>query len=437
MTACDLYDSLFIQSFLQHSSGSDVAYVNTQDGRVHTRSLWQQFLDDLCFLCDSKPAGKSVVSIAVEQRRTGIATFWIATSPSHQWSAQRHLTEVLRLLARCSVKHFDANQTAIDITRSSVERSRSRIQNYVKMLERILSGEAVSNTKSFRLSGKMFEEANMAQKGLTGIEADVVLGLKAILNNRGCHLSLCKAAHDFRHSDVYNWLKSSTDEGLHRFRSSARHVLARLGHWHKTAQSIVTHASDFVSILQDAVVQSVPPPGYNEVRLKLDEDLRDLVMRVFPGLRGSSMCESLLDRILKAESLISWFRSACAKGVLRTRPHAEVVMLKFFHKAEISFVNDDKYIACSKPSCHCCALYFLAHPWEVHQRPGHGNVWVQWAVPYWPEWSPIDSLDINILRRMTDMTGEMSRASWTGGARPLRRYESTIGITTVRTGSVC
>lgn len=189
------------------------------------------------------------------------------------------------------------------------------------------------------------------------------------------------------------------------------------------------------SILQDRA--EIGRVGHNEVRLKLDEDLRNLVMRVCPGLRDPSMCESLLDRILKAESLIAWFRSACAKGLLRTRPHVEVVMLKFFHKAELPFVYDDKYIACSKPSCHCCALYFLAHPWKVRQRPGHGNVWVQWAVPFWPEWSPIDSLDVNILRRMTDMTSEMSQALWTDGARPFRRYESTIGITTVRTGSVC
>jgi hypothetical protein len=137
----------------------------------------------------------------------------------------------------------------------------------------------------------------------------------------------------------------------------------------------------------------------------------------------------------KADCLIKWFRSTGANAKLRTRLHAEVTMLKHFHRESMRFLNDDKYIACSKASCHCCALYFTHHPMGVVKRPCHGNIWVQWAVPIGAEGAGIDDIDIAIMRRMANTTMDMTRASLLIGARPRRMFESTIGSTTVRVQS--
>lgn len=132
----DLYDSLFVQSLLQHGSRSDTAGAHGSSTRVDTRSRWHHFLDDLCFMCDSEHAGRSVTSIGV-QEGTGGATFWITTAERYQESAECHLKEVLRLLAKCSLEGSSRNSIMADIALRSVDRSQDRISAYVNRLERL------------------------------------------------------------------------------------------------------------------------------------------------------------------------------------------------------------------------------------------------------------------------------------------------------------
>lgn len=231
-------------------------------------------------------------------------------------------------------------------------------------------------------------------------------------------------------------MKESIGDGASDLFPPARHLVARLGHWEKTSISLVVHAPQFLSIIRDAVVRSVQPPKNEKICLQLDQDLRNLILRVFPNLKESSMCDALLERMQRADSLISWFRSANTRKKLKTRPHAEVIMLEYFYLKDLTFVNNDRYIACSKPSCYCCALYFRKHYLQTQMRPCHGNIWVKWTVPRWEELTPKTDAAIGILRRMADATREMSYASLRHGVRPRRRFESTIGITTATVGSV-
>lgn len=259
----------------------------------------------------------------------------------------------------------------------------------------------------------------------------ILCGVKSVLAERACCHSLCKAAYNFRYSSTYTLLKRITEASTDPFWISVRHMLARLGHWHKTATTLVLRAPMFNPVIRHAIVRSMQPLRYNATRLTLDEDLRALILRVFPTFDGSSLCDFLFEEIQKADHLIKWFRSTGANAKLKTRLHAEVAMLKHFHRENMRFLNDDKYIACSKASCHCCALYFTHHPMGVVKRPSHGNIWVQWAVPIGAEGAAIDDIDIAIMRRMANTTRDITRTSLLIGARPRRMFESTIGSTTV------
>lgn len=254
--------------------------------------------------------------------------------------------------------------------------------------------------------------------------------IRELMALKECSYDLCKAAYDFRHSSTYVLLKEVSESSKVGLLSSARHLVARLGHWHKSSISLVAHAPGFLTIIQNAAVRSVQPPAYEKISLQLDKDLHKLILRVFPNFKGSSMCDALLERLQKADSLIQWFHSANAKAKAKTKPHAEVVMLEFFHMKGMQFVNDDRYIAGSKPSCYCCALYFHNHPLETHKRPCHGNVWVRWTVPRWEEFAEDKNAIQGILRRMANTTRDLSYASFQNGVLPRTRFESTIGITT-------
>lgn len=148
----DLYDSLFLQSLLQHGSGSDARGAQSLSTSIDTRSRWHHFLDDLCFLCDSQHAGQSVVSIGVEQA-TGGVTFWITTAEIHQESAQRYLEEILHLLTDCSVGGSDKQSVLAEITLRSVQRSWDRISAYVDRLDRLIAEKDLAQEDDSRAVG--------------------------------------------------------------------------------------------------------------------------------------------------------------------------------------------------------------------------------------------------------------------------------------------
>jgi hypothetical protein len=384
--ASNLYNSLFLQILLQHASSlhSESAHsAHSADARDDGRSEWHRFLDGLCFLCDFKRVGKSVVSIGVEQG-TGRAIFWITTKELYQESTECHLREILYLLTKRSDGFSSRCLTVAEVTRHSVERSKNRISDYTKRLERLVSEEKLKFEGSVQCDRKM-SPYRLFPCGVSSDskEGAVILsGIEAVLAEQECPFSLCKAAYNFRHSSTYALLKKSTEGRTDGFQTSARHLVARLGYWQKTATSTVLQTPVFLPIIRNAIVRSVQPPMFKPIRLRLDEDLQQLILSVFPTFKGSPMCDYLLERVQKADSLIHWFRSAIVKAKLKTKLHAEVTMLEHFHVKSMQFFNDDKYIACSKASCHCCALYFMHHPLKTHKRPCHGNVWVQWTVPF-------------------------------------------------------
>ncbi|KAJ5751468.1 uncharacterized protein N7511_008433 [Penicillium nucicola] len=61
--------------------------------------------------------------------------------------------------------------------------------------------------------------------------------------------------------------------------------------------------------------------------------------------------------------------------------HAEVQVLEHFYKKKLHFVDADRYIACSKPSCVCCEMYFKYHPARMVAPECHRKVWIKWSPP--------------------------------------------------------
>lgn len=136
----DLYDGLFIYSMLQHETTQQYSpSVNRLlDTSQDVRSKWHRFLDGLCFLCDSRCGGKSVVVILPEQI-VGETVLWIKTYPTYQKDAVQHLDTVLGLLKESL--HGDADGVhplAEEIVRRSIERSAQRVNNYACRLRNLV-----------------------------------------------------------------------------------------------------------------------------------------------------------------------------------------------------------------------------------------------------------------------------------------------------------
>lgn len=64
--------------------------------------------------------------------------------------------------------------------------------------------------------------------------------------------------------------------------------------------------------------------------------------------------------------------------------HCEIQVLEHFYKYELRFVDDDRYIGCSKASCLCCKLYIRHHPARCEEPETHNNLVPRWGPPLLP-----------------------------------------------------
>jgi hypothetical protein len=65
----------------------------------------------------------------------------------------------------------------------------------------------------------------------------------------------------------------------------------------------------------------------------------------------------------------------------RPRVHAELNLLEYFYTERLPFVEDDRFIACSKPACYCCYHYISLHPGGFVRPSSHGVRYLSWRPP--------------------------------------------------------
>lgn len=99
------------------------------------RKVWQRFLDDLCYLCDTETGGKTTVSIAVSKSVSG-QCFWISANGELQ-KAVRQLKLVLKELSDIHQKPaVDLDRVKDKILWVGMRRSSMKVRNYLRELRR-------------------------------------------------------------------------------------------------------------------------------------------------------------------------------------------------------------------------------------------------------------------------------------------------------------
>jgi hypothetical protein len=117
-----------------------------------------------------------------------------------------------------------------------------------------------------------------------------------------------------------------------------------------------------------------------------------------PPLRNSTNVEAALKRMLPVNAPeLGVYRQALSlmdepfkiserfkngySDSKKTRVHAEVQVLHHFDQHDEEFAEGDKYIACSKPACFCCHLYFRHHPGGFVEPHSHHRIYLNWQPP--------------------------------------------------------
>lgn len=170
---------------------------------------------------------------------------------------------------------------------------------------------------------------------------------------------------------------------IHTAFGMIRHYIGRLGHHFRAAEILVSCAPRLANSLYDFEVRKIPV---------LDRS-------AMPSPDGLTTADKILVRMLPAGSpdLVHYqqafadmesryqvfrrFRENYAQPDRSACVHAEIQVLEYFYANEMQYAGDDPYIACSKPACFCCRLYFRHHPGHVAEPISHNKIYLNWRSP--------------------------------------------------------
>lgn len=176
----------------------------------------------------------------------------------------------------------------------------------------------------------------------------------------------------------------SSGDAIHKDFQSVRHYIGRLGYHIRAAKILVDCAPRMICLLDEFDVKCIPtPPRASSLpspdgKTRLDSILVRMLPKNSPSLAMYQKTMAEMDSLF---NLTARLRETYHDRNIRPRVHAEILILQRFHEDNLMFEEHDRYIACSKPACYCCMLYFRHHSGNFEQPPSHKKLYLNWRSP--------------------------------------------------------
>ncbi|KAJ5471807.1 hypothetical protein N7539_008750 [Penicillium diatomitis] len=347
---CRFYEPLFLLNALGQTRGNHTTTSFELDrGRAQVR----RFLQNLCFICDFKKGGSACTAIGLEELDT-CYNFCIASN--------RETGKIAAFLkTSLGILKSGAHLTAADD-----DREESRFLHLcLEFAADRIEGERKCLCKSIKDCLSTLHEQS------SGCDSKLIEWLEVAMNLDD-HVQLCIFAYETRHSDRVAEL---SERGMNEEK--------RLGPASKRSSFLllIDDMKDLSHLLESHTVYAIdalsaaPPPTRDS-----HVNLRGILNRMFKksDQERSKVKNGLLylDKVggVFEKFLLPYER--CSPEV-----HAEVQVLDHFHKMRKSFAGDDCFVACSKPACFCCEMYFKYHPARATLSYSHHKIWTNWSPP--------------------------------------------------------
>ncbi|KAL5335764.1 hypothetical protein BJX70DRAFT_309516 [Aspergillus crustosus] len=371
------YESLFLLKSLGQTRGGYTAEPASLDDNQTRR---RRFLQNLSYICDFKKGGRACTAIAVEDR-PDCNRFWVASNMDVH-KIVSFVEEILGSLrgAEPSPGHDQSPADSVLIQRCATF-AVERIEDEGKCLRRYA-------TKCI---------SKLAEQDLEAAQ-ELLKWLKQAISHRN-NVLLCTFAYNHRHSGhtyelAAQALRDKRSLGP-TMRASpfdlVRHYLGRLAQHIRAPKSLVEDSYHLEYLIQSRTVCAVSAgPAVPCPMRDLHTNLSGILNRMFKSDdEERAMVEEGLLYINKTNSIFHDFVSEYDDRARQV--HAEIQILEHFHQKKLSFVDGDRYIACSKPACLCCELYFKYHPAHMVVPSSHQKVWTAWSPPFLPAFVKGDS----------------------------------------------
>lgn len=155
--------------------------------------------------------------------------------------------------------------------------------------------------------------------------------------------------------------------------------MIRLGRRFQAAQALLTYGSRLpelcgivdVSPVETPSASQLPPPDTST-------DFDSIVRRMLPNQSCPIAHQCALSDLVEKHDLFQHFIHNYNSGRVKQYVHAEVQVLDLFYAREYMFLNDDNYIASSKPACLSCLVYFRFHPGRFVEPVSERKICLSW-----------------------------------------------------------
>ncbi|KAK2054932.1 hypothetical protein LY76DRAFT_579087 [Colletotrichum caudatum] len=365
-----LYEALVLLSILRPVNGSHLV---TQLSNYTIQDARRRFLRNLCFLCDYRKGGCSTTSMAVEECQD-CYVFWVSSNEGPSDEVTRHLGDVLAHVQRFSSGIEDRATSEEALMSMCTAFASSRI----KHLNRILRNAAM--------------KCRISLEGDQEVQNHGVMNwLRRFENLDFSELSICRVAYGVRNDEELRQIEqlgqeSEDDAGVTQtalaFRA-VKHMIGRLAAYVRAVSQILDDGSRLRRLLMDnRVVCSVHRPASAAVpETDAHTTLSGVLKRLLPDRdRRYEPYLSILTNLDSQVHISSSLHKKFESGTIKPIVHAEVQLLHHFYSAGRRYAAKDRYIACSKPACICCELYFRHHPGRVSLLDSHRKAYLNWGV---------------------------------------------------------
>ncbi|ELR03152.1 hypothetical protein VC83_08458 [Pseudogymnoascus destructans] len=163
-----------------------------------------------------------------------------------------------------------------------------------------------------------------------------------------------------------------------------RHYIGRLGSHVRAAKVLVAAGLRMPDLFNSFAIQtrpapkppSLPPPTGHLTTLE------GILNRMLPpGSEKAPLYQEALATLNAKFNIQTRLQDKYQDKHFRPRVHAELNLLEYFHAKRLPFVDDDRFIGCSKPACYCCYHYISNHPGGFVRPTSHSIRYMNWRPP--------------------------------------------------------
>ena len=412
------YEPLVLQHVLGPTRGDRIQCEpldSLDESELDNGNLRRSFLNQLAYICDFKTGGATVTAIALEQRPTGVV-FWVVANENVKEKVVKALGEILKDLAGLDGGTTRERAATVEerTFRQAAELGMPRLKSYRKLMQgpleeclKILNREPENEQDKGELTislHRYLEKNNL-------LLPEMIAWLSSFKNHEEDMLQLCRFAYDARAKPYMKKLNKRSRKGSTLTVKSnetmfleLRHYIGRLGSHVRAARILVTAAMAFPTFFDDFEIEYLPSSKPAELPPPTDEKttLDGVIVRMLKNQEELLFYQDALKTMDTKFGIYKRLKNEYENPTFLPRVHAELILLEHSYKRGYDFVDNDKYIGCSKPACYCCYHYISAHPGGFARPASHNKTYLAWRPP-----DIVDDTDESEVKRHKDIINKM------------------------------